>query len=81
VLPEERRRGVAAALLERILAEGRKLGAFRATLEVRRSNEAALALYKRLGFSVEATRRGYYSQPEEDALVLWRNNELGHSSP
>ena len=77
VLPEERRKGVASALLVRILAEGRKLGAFRATLEVRRSNAAALALYQRLGFSVEATRRGYYSLPEEDALILWRNNELG----
>ena len=72
VLPEARRGGVASALLRRVLAEGAKLGARRATLEVRRSNEIARRLYERFGFSVAGVRRGYYSQPTEDALVLWR---------
>jgi ribosomal-protein-alanine N-acetyltransferase len=72
VLPEARRTGVASALLRRVLAEGAKLGARRATLEVRRSNDIARRLYERFGFSVAGVRRGYYSQPTEDALVLWR---------
>jgi ribosomal-protein-alanine N-acetyltransferase len=72
VLPEYRRQGIASAILERVLDEGRRAGAGRATLEVRRSNEVARRLYERLGFTVAGVRRGYYRQPEEDALVLWR---------
>lgn len=72
VLPEHRRAGVASALLERALADAASRGANRATLEVRQSNTAALKLYERFGFHVTAVRRGYYTQPEEDALVLWR---------
>ena len=72
VLPERRRQGVAAALLERLLSEGVRLNATRTTLEVRRSNEAALKLYERFGFSVAGVRRAYYTHPVEDALILWR---------
>lgn len=72
VLPEHRRAGVASSLLERVLADGALRGAHRATLEVRRSNEAARRLYEKFGFRVTAVRRHYYSHPEEDALVLWR---------
>lgn len=72
VLPEHRRAGVASALLTRALADAAGRGATRATLEVRASNQPALRLYERFGFTVTAVRRGYYSQPEEDALVLWR---------
>ena len=52
VRPAARRRGVASALLRHILSEGARLGAVRATLEVRRSNAPAHLLYERLGFSV-----------------------------
>ncbi|MGC4082007.1 MAG: ribosomal protein S18-alanine N-acetyltransferase [Vicinamibacterales bacterium] len=80
VLPEHRRAGVASALLERVLADGATRGAHRATLEVRRSNVPALRLYEKFGFSVAAVRRNYYSHPEEDALVLWREpSPLGRS--
>jgi [ribosomal protein S18]-alanine N-acetyltransferase len=72
VLPELRRGGVASALLERVLADGEAKGARRATLEVRRSNDAALKLYEKFGFAVAAVRRDYYTHPDEDALVLWR---------
>jgi ribosomal-protein-alanine N-acetyltransferase len=72
VLPEHQRVGVATALLTHVLAEGVRLGARRATLEVRRSNEAARRLYERFGFTVAGVRRGYYTKPVEDALVLWR---------
>ncbi len=57
-----------------VLREGATLGATRATLEVRRSNEQARALYERFGFTVAGVRRGYYTNPREDALVLWREH-------
>ncbi len=72
VLPDRRRAGVGSALLARTLREGARLGAVRALLEVRASNGEARALYERFGFSVSAIRRGYYSHPVEDALVLSR---------
>ena len=71
VLPEFRRAGAATALLQHVLSEGARLGARRATLEVRRSNEAARLLYERFGFTVAGIRHGYYTKPVEDALVLW----------
>ena len=74
VLPEFRRAGVAASLLKRVLQEGAALGAQRATLEVRRSNDAARLLYERFGFSIASVRRAYYTKPVEDALVLWRES-------
>jgi ribosomal-protein-alanine N-acetyltransferase len=74
VAPEHRRAGVASALLARVLQEGAQLGARRATLEVRRSNAAALHLYERFGFSVAGVRSRYYTEPVEDALVLWRDD-------
>jgi ribosomal-protein-alanine N-acetyltransferase len=76
VQPERRRQGIASALLTRVLQEGTKLGARRATLEVRQSNERARRLYERFGFAVSGVRRGYYTNPVEDALVLWRDAPL-----
>jgi ribosomal-protein-alanine N-acetyltransferase len=73
VNPALRRQGLARALLGYILANTMSEGIRRATLEVRRSNEPALRLYERLGFSVMAVRSRYYTQPEEDALILWRD--------
>jgi len=72
VLPEFRRAGVATSLLTHVLAEGARLGARRATLEVRRSNDAARLLYERFGFTVAGVLQAYYTKPVEDALVLWR---------
>lgn len=72
VAPARRRTGLATTLLERVMAEAAAAGARKATLEVRASNSAALGLYSRLGFLVTARRPGYYTHPEEDALILWR---------
>ena len=74
VLPEFRRRGIATELLTFVLNQGQALGARRATLEVRRSNDPARLLYERFGFGVAGLRRAYYTKPVEDALVLWREN-------
>lgn len=80
VQPDSRRRGLATALLRHALAEASAAGITRATLEVRRSNDAALRLYERLGFRVQAIRTGYYSHPVEDALILW-SHELDVFAP
>jgi [ribosomal protein S18]-alanine N-acetyltransferase len=72
--PKFRGRGFGTALLRHVLAEARNLGARRATLEVRASNDGARRLYDRLGFYVAGTRRNYYSHPVEDALILWRDD-------
>jgi len=80
--PALRRHGLATRLIRHVMAEAALGGARRATLEVRRSNTAALALYERLGFAVCAVRPGYYSAPDEDALILWREGlEIGPASP
>ena len=71
VAPALRRKGIGSMLLRAVLNEGARLGARRATLEVRRSNEAARYLYERFGFAAAGVRRAYYTNPIEDALVLW----------
>ncbi len=71
ILPQFRGRGIGSALLRHVLAEGRRLGARRATLEVRASNDGARRLYERLGFYVAGIRPRYYTNPVEDALILW----------
>jgi ribosomal-protein-alanine N-acetyltransferase len=75
VLPQFRGHGIGTTLMQHVLTEARRLGAKRATLEVRASNHSALRLYERLGFYVAATRKHYYSNPVEDALILWRDDE------
>jgi ribosomal-protein-alanine N-acetyltransferase len=65
-----RRRGVGSALITACMAWAAKAGAAKVRLEVRASNTAAHALYRRYGFSTAGVRRGYYSAPVEDALVL-----------
>ena len=77
VAPADRRQGLAIALLRQVISEAVEAGASKATLEVRASNTAALRLYERLGFHVAARRPGYYTKPEEDALILWRENLAG----
>ena len=74
VAPASRRAGLATRLLCEVMAEAARDGGKKATLEVRASNDAALALYGRLGFQIAARRPRYYTQPEEDALILWRDS-------
>ncbi|MDO4581952.1 MAG: ribosomal protein S18-alanine N-acetyltransferase [Bacillota bacterium] len=71
VHPSWRRAGIAELLMRRLLAEGAALGAAAFTLEVRASNQAAIALYHKLGFVDSGLRPGYYEQPQEDALIMW----------
>ncbi len=73
VRPEWRGRGLARALVDHVLREASRLGAHRARLEVRRSNDIARRLYEGMGFAVVGTRRNYYTNPPEDALILLRD--------
>jgi ribosomal-protein-alanine N-acetyltransferase len=67
--PAFRRRGVARRLLRHALGRAIRSGVERAFLEVRSYNEAAIALYRSLGFVSVGTRRGYYADGE-DALIM-----------
>jgi len=68
--PARQGRGLGRRLLEFALGLGARRGAERALLEVRQSNWAAQRLYRSLGFRGVAVRRGYYTHPSEDALIL-----------
>jgi len=67
---EARRRGVARALMEQTVEEGRRRGSRLATLEVRRSNLPAIALYQALGYREVGVRPNYYADEGEDAIVM-----------
>jgi ribosomal-protein-alanine N-acetyltransferase len=76
VVPECRRQGIASALLRRVLNEAARFGIRRTMLEVRQSNAPARQLYETFGFVVAGTRSKYYTNPIEDALVLWREEPV-----
>jgi ribosomal-protein-alanine N-acetyltransferase len=71
--PPARHQGVATALLEEMIS--RAGGDASYTLEVRPSNSPAIALYERFGFRSAGTRRRYYQDTGEDALIMWRTAE------
>lgn len=71
--PSQRRRGVARALLGECLRRGQLHGAVLATLEVRKTNAGALALYGGMGFRQVGVRPNYYVDEGEDAIVMIRD--------
>lgn len=70
VMPAYRRQGVADGLVKALIACLKEERVYALTLEVRASNEPAIALYHKLGFVQVGCRPGYYSKPKEDALIL-----------
>ncbi|MEI9953796.1 MAG: GNAT family N-acetyltransferase [Pseudomonadota bacterium] len=68
--PEHRRQGHARALLSELLRYARRERKRLVLLEVRRSNEPAIVLYRSAGFETTGVRRGYYSDTGEDALEM-----------
>lgn len=68
--PDQRRRGIASALIGALLE--RTGNDAQLTLEVRRSNAGALALYESFGFRAAGVRRRYYADNGEDATIMWR---------
>jgi ribosomal-protein-alanine N-acetyltransferase len=79
----ERRRGAGRALMEIVIEHARDRHARLLLLEVRRSNRAAIALYRAYGFSAIGLRRGYYSDTSEDAveMMLALDPETGRALP
>jgi len=70
VHPERRRQGIASQLLHYGLDYSRQQGAEEITLEVRRSNYKAIALYRSFLFQPQGIRRRYYSDSGEDAVIM-----------
>ncbi len=68
--PAHRRRGVATFLVEYSLRLAKGYGAKKALLEVRASNQAAMRLYRKMGFCGAGRRQKYYSETREDAVVM-----------
>ena len=71
------RHGGLRLYLLKLLDEAIARGASWITLEVRESNVAAQKLYRKYGFTTVSTRRGYYSDNGENALVMWAGNLKG----
>lgn len=69
--PTFRGRRIGELLLCELLAASLRLGATRATLEVRESNQAAQRLYEKYGFVWVALRKGYYTDNNEHAVIMW----------
>jgi [ribosomal protein S18]-alanine N-acetyltransferase len=69
VEPSRRRAGLATRLLLELVETARRRGSRRLTLEVRTTNRAAQALYRKFGFAPVGMRKRYYGT--EDALVMW----------
>lgn len=74
IAPDFRRRKYAEALLKRIIDDCYKEKIKYITLEVRVSNEPAIKLYTKYGFSSFGVRKGYYQDNNEDALIMWTKN-------
>lgn len=70
--PTCRNRGIATTMLEKLLETGSECGIREYTLEVRVSNVAAIRVYEKLGFRSEGIRPGFYEEPVEDAMIMWK---------
>lgn len=77
VHPDQRGKKLGEEMLVHLLRAAIDNGASWITLEVRESNESAQKLYRKYGFTVVSTRRGYYSDNNENALVMWAGNLKG----
>ena len=76
ILPEHRRKGIATLLLDELLKSTKEHGTNYLLLEVRKSNEPAIALYKKMGFKELVVRKKYYKNPNgtyEDAIIMDKN--------
>ncbi|MGG0717585.1 ribosomal protein S18-alanine N-acetyltransferase [Robertmurraya massiliosenegalensis] len=73
LLPKYRGRKLGEALLKKVMEIAREKGAKTMTLEVRVSNHIAQSLYRKLGFQNGGIRKNYYTDNQEDGLVMWVN--------
>lgn len=70
VKPDFRRCGIGERLVSELIERLKEIGANCLLLEVRSSNQSAIALYEKMGFSQVGRRKNYYVRPREDALIL-----------
>ena len=76
VSPARRQEGLGRRLMLALGAWAKSQGCQTLDLEVRSSNQPALALYRALGFQEDGLRKNYYTQPQEDAVLMsWQLNE------
>ncbi|MDR7002713.1 ribosomal protein S18-alanine N-acetyltransferase [Neobacillus niacini] len=71
ILPEYRGKKLGEALMQKMMSVAREMGAKSMTLEVRVTNQIAQSLYRKFGFQNGGIRKNYYSDNQEDALVMW----------
>lgn len=74
IRPDMKRRKIGEAILNQILKDCYKDEIKYITLEVRVSNIPAISLYEKYGFKSLGTRKGYYQNNNEDALIMWTEN-------
>ena len=73
LLPEYRGKKLGEAMMRKLISLAREMGAKSMTLEVRVTNHIAQSLYRKMGFQNGGIRKNYYSDNQEDALVMWVN--------
>lgn len=73
-LKEYRGKKIASRLFAEAIKRMKKAKTERMTLEVRPSNTAAIALYKKFGMVENGRRKGYYADNNEDALIFWNTD-------
>ncbi|MBU2702920.1 ribosomal-protein-alanine N-acetyltransferase [Sporomusaceae bacterium BoRhaA] len=71
VLPKYRGQGIGKQLMASLILYAQQQGAERMTLEVRASNEIAQNMYRQFGFTAKGIRPRYYTESNEDALIMW----------
>ncbi len=72
VLKEKRRQGTGGELIEMLINEAKQAGAKSIYLDVRKSNAAAISLYREKGFEINGERKDFYQEPREDAVLMRR---------
>ncbi|MGZ4122851.1 MAG: ribosomal protein S18-alanine N-acetyltransferase [Tumebacillaceae bacterium] len=79
--PDARGKKLGEALMRELMATAIANGAERMTLEARVSNIVAIRMYEKLGFASAGIRKGYYTDNNEDAIIMWVEFLLDESSP
>ncbi len=81
ISPDYRRQGFGQVLMQYLIAQAAQEGATYMTLEVRRGNHPAQSMYRGLGFRPVGTRKGYYSDTNEDAIIMEKDLYQDDSGP
>ncbi len=77
VLPDYRGKGLGIKLMNRQVKDSIVAGAIKMTLEARISNNVAINMYKKIGFTEVGIRKRYYEDNNEDAVIMWKYYKEG----